>query len=217
MKRRELLQTLLGAAGTAVTGVPVLAVERPPNFDASQELVKPDWKPEFLDQHQNETLIALCSLIIPATDTPGAKEALVNRFIDKELAVESEEVQRQFLASLAYIDGEGMRQYKSAFLHLPHEQQVAVLTFLAYPHSLSTWGEEVPAEEASEFAGHTHFEQLKQRIARVYYNSEIGMKELGWDGTFPHGDNVGCGEMKGHHETTPHNAGPTNVTNPRSQ
>src|SRR5579863_4327755 len=42
----------------------------------------PNWKPVFFDEHQNETVIALTELIIPQTDTPGAKAALVNRFID---------------------------------------------------------------------------------------------------------------------------------------
>jgi hypothetical protein len=48
----------------------------------AQNVAKPDWKPLFLDQHQNDTVIALTEAIIPATDTPGAKAALVNRYID---------------------------------------------------------------------------------------------------------------------------------------
>ena len=49
----------------------------------------PGWKPLLLDEHQNETLIILSDLIIPATDTPGAKEALVNRYIDLVLAADT--------------------------------------------------------------------------------------------------------------------------------
>ena len=40
------------------------------------------WKPALFTAHQNETVIALTDLIIPATDTPGAKAALVNRYMD---------------------------------------------------------------------------------------------------------------------------------------
>ena len=45
--------------------------------DGSKILTDPNWKAVFLNDHQNESLIALSEAIIPATDTPGAKEALV--------------------------------------------------------------------------------------------------------------------------------------------
>ena len=38
-------------------------------------LSSPDWKPKFFDEHENETVVVLSDLIIPATDTPGAREA----------------------------------------------------------------------------------------------------------------------------------------------
>src|SRR5262245_53237876 len=62
--------------------------------DASNELAAPGWKPRFFDEHQNETLIVLSNLIIPATETPGAKEALANRYIDLVLAAEKAEGQK---------------------------------------------------------------------------------------------------------------------------
>ena len=127
-----------------------------------------------------------------ATDTPGAKEALVNRFLDLILAAEKEETQREFLASLAYVDAESMRQYRQAFVYLDQPSQTELMHFLAYPHSLSRWGEAV-----AENDGYAHFERLKRWIASAYYNSEIGLKELGWDGTFPHGELKGCGAAGG--------------------
>ena len=44
------------------------------------------WKPLFFNAHQNETVSILSELIIPATDTPGAKAAKVNEFIDLMLS-----------------------------------------------------------------------------------------------------------------------------------
>jgi hypothetical protein len=189
MKRRELFQTLLGVAGAAVATTPAAAIERPANYDASKDLALPDWKPSFLDDHQNQTLIVLSDLIIPATETPGAKDALVNRFLDKLMASEREATQREFLASLSYIDGESLRQYQAAFIYLTKERQVELLTFLAYPHSLSRWGEPVV-----ETDGHGHFQHLKRWISSAYYSSEAGLRELGWNGEFPHGELTGCGE-----------------------
>ncbi|MBV9885931.1 MAG: gluconate 2-dehydrogenase subunit 3 family protein [Acidobacteria bacterium] len=133
MKRREMLRaSVLGGAAAALT--PALAGAKPSKsadaeekteltpaqrgVDASKELEGANWKPRFLDEHQNETLIILSDLIIPATDTPGAKEALVNRYIDLVMAAETHENQKSFLGNLAYIDGESMRRYKNTFRYL---------------------------------------------------------------------------------------------------
>ena len=206
MKRRELLRA--GAFAGAVAAL------RPPmahgqdtkanseltpaqsGVDASNDLAAPGWKPKFFDEHQNETLIVLSELMIPATDTPGAKEALVNRYIDLVLAAEKPDAQQKFLNSLSFLDGESMRRYKTAFRYLKREDQDDLLHGLAYPKSNSGWtGEAATADPA-----HTHFELLKQRIAGAYYSSQIGEKELGWDGAFAHGPFKGCEHDEGGHQ-----------------
>lgn len=155
--------------------------------DFSQELLGPDWKPAFLNSRQNETLIAISDLIIPATDTPGAKEALVNRFLDLLLAAEPKAEQDEFIASLTFLDDESNRQYKSDFVSLSVQDQTDLLRPLAYPLQASFWkGGDAPD------VGRQHFEHLKSLIAGAYYSSEIGEKELGWDGSFTHGPFQGC-------------------------
>ena len=199
MNRRELLRvTVLGAIGAGTTVPPSPARDFPPNCDASKELERPDWKPLFLDTHQNETLILLSDLMIPATETPGAKEALVNRFLDLLMSAETVETQRAFVAALAYIDGECMRRYNSAFLYAPRELQLEFLTLIAYPHSLETWG-----EGQAEFPGHAHFQKLKRWIVGAYYSSPLGLKELGWNGAFPHGMFSGCDHSSNEHSEKP--------------
>jgi len=206
MKRRELLRA--GAFAGAVAALrPPLAqgqdtkanTELTPaqsGVDASNDLAAPGWKPKFLDEHQNETLIVLSDLIIPATDTPGAKETLANRYIDLVLAAEKPEAQKAFLNSLSYLDGESMRRYKAAFRYLKRQDQDDLLHALAYPKAGSGW----TGEAASADVGHTHFELLKQRIAGAYYSSAIGEKELGWDGAFAHGPYKGCDHAEGNHQ-----------------
>lgn len=191
MNRRDLLRnTVLGAIGAVV---PLSAREFPPGYDAWKELERPNWKPIFLDDHQNQTLVVLSEYIIPATDTPGAKEALVNRFLDLQMSVEPAETQKAFLTALSYIDGACMERYRSAFIYVPPEQQVEFLNLIAYPHSLSTW-----SEQTEEFPGYTHFQKLKDWVSGTYYSSPAGLKEQGWDGSFPHGDFTGCGHAEGH-------------------
>jgi hypothetical protein len=83
MNRRDLFrQTFLGAAAAALPSGIAEAREFPSDYDASKELARADWKPLFLDDHQNQTLVVFSDILIPATDTPGAKAALVNRFLD---------------------------------------------------------------------------------------------------------------------------------------
>ena len=210
MKRREMLRAsvLTGAAAALSTSLSAAqnTPQSPPppdeltpaqrGVDASKDLASPGWKPLFLDDHQNETLIVLSDLIIPATDTPGAKEALVNRYIDLVLAADSGDSQRAFLNSLGYIDGESIRRYKAAFRYLSREDQDDLLHSLAYPLGSSGW----TGEAASSDAGHKHFESLKQRIIFAYYSSEIGGKELGWDGNVMHGVYQGCDHEEGSHK-----------------
>ncbi len=213
MKRRELLRASVFTGAVAAL-TPALSVAKPEQdaarnsdqaseltpaqrgVDASKDLSAPGWKPLFLDEHQNETLIILSDMIIPATDTPGAKEAQVNRYIDLVMAAETHENQRAFLSNLAYIDGESMRLYKSAFRYLPREDQDELLH--------APWPTPTPVAPGLEIprntdVGHTHFEQLKTHIGIAYYNSQIGMKELGWDGAFAHGEFQGCDHSEGKH------------------
>lgn len=197
MKRRDFFGRSLWASLTAALAgaAPVRAREFPPGHDASVELASPDWKPVFLDTHQNDTLIRLSDLIIPETGTPGAKAALANRFIDRLLASESRETRSRFLDSLAWFDGECLRRYGAAFLHLPAESQLEFLNFVAYPHKLVTW-----KDNRSDFPGHDHFLNLKDWISRAFYNSEAGLKELGWSEDAMSGSFPGCPHPESFHK-----------------
>lgn len=210
MKRRELLRAsaITGAAAALSTSLSVAQKQESkasePNeltpaqrgVDASKDLAAPGWKPLFLDEHQNETLILLSDLILPATDTPGAKDALVNRYIDLVLAAETRDNQRNFLNSLAYLDGESIHRYKTAFRYLGRDDQNDLLHSLAYSKGASGW----TGEAAGPDIGHEHFQNLKQRIVFAYYSSEIGSKELGWDGNVMHGIFQGCDHEEGSHK-----------------
>jgi gluconate 2-dehydrogenase gamma chain len=211
MKRREMLRAsvLVGAAaalrpalsnaqsGAQSAAPPSELTPAQSGVDASKDLSGPGWKPLFLDEHQNETLVILSDLIIPATDTPGAKEALVNRYIDLVLAAETPDMQRAFLNSLGYLDGESMKRFKSAFRYLAADDQDLLLHVLAYPRNASNWTGEA---DVNPDKGHAHFEALKERIMTAYYSSQIGEKELGWDGAFAHGPYQGCEHPEGEHK-----------------
>lgn len=202
ISRRDLIRAALVAGTSAALG-PAFSLAQTAAFeltpaqrgeDDSKQLADPNWKPAFLSEDQNETLIALSDMIIPATDTPGAKEALVNRYLDLVLTGESAESQQNFLASLNYIDSESQRLFGKEFRSLTAGDQDDLLRPLAYPQRPSFWlNKDLPDP------GVEHFGRLKSMIAVAYYTSEIGERELGWDGSFTHGPFQGC-----EHPTTTH-------------
>ncbi len=156
MHRRDLLK--LAAAFTI-----------PPAW--AQQAAKPDWKPSFLDDHQNETVIALTELIIPATDTPGAKAAHVNRYIDLFLRDGDQTQRERFMAGLNWLDGHSIQQHGHPFVHLTAPKQTAIL------HDL-------------EASNNDFFRRAKSMTAGIYYNTQIGFQELNKGGRVP--STFGC-------------------------
>lgn len=196
MNRRELIRNSLLTIGAAASvNIPVDALVFPHGDNAWLELSRPDWKPVFLNAQQNETLIALSEAIIPATDTPGAKAALVNRFLDLALSVLPSETQHEFLGSLAWFDTGAEQRYKSTFVNLSGENVQDFLNLVAWPHTESRWG-----HIDANFDGHEHFERMKGWIVAAYYSSPIGLKELGWDGWPARGTFEGCEHQPGEHQ-----------------
>src|SRR5437763_10080563 len=163
--------------------------------DGSKVLTDPNWKAVFFNDHQNETLIALSDVIIPSTDTPGAKAALVNRYIDLLLSVQPADFQREFADALAFIDSQSQKQFTMNFTELGADDQIWLLTPWAYPSDTDRWMK----DEGKPNLGQEHFERLKALIAAVFYGSEIGLKELRWDGEFTHGPYQGCEHETGTH------------------
>jgi hypothetical protein len=196
INRRDLVRAALFASAAAALG-PAFSFAQAVSSgltaaalgeDGSKFLTDPNWKAAFLNDQQNETLIALSDVIIPATATPGAKEAMVNRYLDLLLSVQPAEFQRQFVDALAFIDSESQKQLGEDFRALAPSDQIWLLTPWAYPRQPSHWME----QEDKPDPGQEHFERLKALIASAYYGSEIGQKELGWDGSIFHGPYQGC-------------------------
>src|SRR2546428_1784667 len=93
MNRREVLLLL---AGTGAIPDPLLAIGRTVHKRVRAGTLR------ALDAHQNETVATIAELIIPKTDTPGAREAGVPAFIDVMLADWADDDHRQqFTAGIA--------------------------------------------------------------------------------------------------------------------
>ncbi len=127
-----------------------------------------DWKPKFFDDHENETVIAVSDLIIPDTDTPGAKAAPANRFIDLLLSAATPEVQKKHPQVLGWLDDHYLSQYSKPFIKLGPDQQREALTLLTRENKDGRIAYDVNL-----------FRIVKQSIVEAYYSSEIGtLQEL---------------------------------------
>jgi Gluconate 2-dehydrogenase subunit 3 len=158
--------------------------------DGAAFLKDPNWKLAFLNDQQNETLIALSDVIIPATNSPGAKDALVNRYLDLLISVQPAEFQQQFVDALNFMDSASQEQFGKDFRTLAPDDQIWLLTPWAYSRKPSHWGGE---HEGKPDTAQEHFERLKALIAAAYYGSEIGQKELGWGESSDHDLYNDCG------------------------
>ena len=142
------------------------------------------WTPRVLTARQNETVVALTELIIPATDTPGAAAVGVNRFVDGVLHKASPAERASFLRGLAWIDARSRALFKKDFTGAAPADQAAILTTLA----------EVQGKPAGrDRVGVEFFRALKSMTIDGYYTTEIGMRqELGDDGQLFHVRFEGC-------------------------
>jgi hypothetical protein len=131
------------------------------------------WTPKVLDARQSETVAVLSELIIPQTETPGAKAARVSEFIDWVLHDADERDRKEFLKGLAWMDGRSQELFGTDFAAAAPEQQAALLTILASPNNRAF----------EDQTGIDFFKAIKALTITGYYTSEIGMtKELGDDG-----------------------------------
>jgi glucoside 3-dehydrogenase (cytochrome c) hitch-hiker subunit len=184
--RRDAFRKFAFGAG-AITAFPILGQARgmahaaglssAPAVPPQPAAAAAEWKPLFFDPHQNETVIALTELIIPATDTGGAKAALVNRYFDLVLNESEPDRQKEFYEGLSWIDGRALKLQGKPFVDLSEEQQTSLLEPLA--DSKNTNPDDQP--------GVHFFRELKGWTIFAYYSSEIGsIQELHYDGDTYH-------------------------------
>lgn len=128
MKRRELVKWL--AFGSAM---PVLPVEVLAAFTGIHQSLSPAGaaKLKILNVHQDATVTAMAELMIPQTETPGAKAARVNEFIDQIVADWYDEDERAaFLSGLANVDAQTQALFGQTFVDASVEQQAEILRAL---------------------------------------------------------------------------------------
>jgi uncharacterized protein involved in copper resistance len=189
VKRRDALRTLAaGGLGTVLAPSWVEALQQVAHDHAQSQAAAPamaaaSWTPRVFTASQNEQVVALTEAIIPATETPGAKAALVNRFIDQVLADAGETQRRAFLNGLAWIGERSQAEFGKDFAAATPEQQTALLMRI---------DDEGPVADGDK-PGADFFRAIKGMTISGYYSTEIGLRqELGDDGRMVLAEFEGC-------------------------
>ncbi|HWA32810.1 MAG TPA: gluconate 2-dehydrogenase subunit 3 family protein [Cyclobacteriaceae bacterium] len=124
MNRREAIQRAGLVLGYAVSA-PVLAGIMN-GCKAAPELT---YKPVFFNNDQAALVSEVAQVIIPKTDTPGAKEAGVPSFIDQLLReCYKKRDQQRFLESIKAFDEEAKKSMGDSFLDLEPAKQTELVT-----------------------------------------------------------------------------------------
>lgn len=119
MNRRQAIERTALILGYAVSAPAIMGVLK--GCKAAPELA---FQPVFLTQDQAALVSEVAEIIIPKTDTPGAKDTGVPGFIDLMVKdVYSKDDQDKFLAGLKAFDEEAKKTHGDAFLDLEPEQQ----------------------------------------------------------------------------------------------
>lgn len=172
MDRRNALKLLASAAS-----LPLLSREAFSLFQTVHDQLPATTAMKALDPHQDATVTAITEMIIPQTDTPGAKAARVNQFIDVILADWYQPDEKQaFLSGLSDLDARSRNMFGKDFIDCPPPQQQLLLQALE---------DEVPDIQTERGAPWAHtfvkdkhfFYMIKQLTLLGFYTSQVGFEQ----------------------------------------
>jgi hypothetical protein len=176
------------------------AVAASPEKVAAQAARPLNWTPRGLTPAQAQVLDVIAELIIPATDTPGAREAGVPKFVDQAVADYCTPAEAQAIrAGLDRAEADARSMYQAGFVALSYEQQANLLrrydaegraapTVATTPPPTIGRGDtetglaNQPAPTPRPPPPRAFFAILKELVTVAYFTSELGAtKAVRWD------------------------------------
>lgn len=168
MNRREALQRAAWVLGYTVS-IPALSQV----LEACQSRPDLAFQPTFLKPEQASIVAEVAEIIIPKTDTPGAKDVGVPQFIDILVRdCYTKEDQDNFLNGLADFDKGAKDAYGDAFLDLDPAKQVEYVT--------KVHGDVIEAAKAPEFRDKPRpFMHIVKELTVIgFFTSEPGATQV---------------------------------------
>lgn len=172
MQRREALRLL-----AATAALPLFSRDAFSLFQAVHQQLSETPALKTLSPVQDALVTTIAELIIPQTDTPGAKAARVNEFIDVILTDwYNDEEKSAFLTGLADVDSRSRDLFGKGFMDCPEKHQVQILEALddelpdAHGPRVRRWARKPPREKSFFF-------MMKQLTLVGYYTSQAGFEQ----------------------------------------
>jgi len=132
---------------------------------------------QLFNEHELETIAVLSEVILPPKEPFGGPiEADVPNFIEF-IGKDMPQLQNTLLGGLMWLDHEANTNFGTDFKSTPLEQQKQLLDPIAYYDS------KIPINKQS--LGIQFFSLMRNLTLTGYYTSELGIKDLGYQGNQP--------------------------------
>jgi hypothetical protein len=176
LHRREVLKLLALTSALPTLPPPLLAACREVHASLGPTAIL-----KSLSPHQDATVLAMAELIIPRSETPGAKDTRVDEFIDHILADwYTDDERARFLAGLAEVDARSQKLFAKNFVDASVDQQSEILRSLGEE---LTQAASVLTNAPRGYRGETPLPQdnfylmFRQLTLAGYFTSEAGFTE----------------------------------------
>jgi gluconate 2-dehydrogenase gamma chain len=175
MHRRDMLRLLSTTAMAPVLSPEMFTLLRQAQPASNYSL-------RTMNPHQNETVVTMTELVVPASDSPGAKAARVNEFIDVILTEWATPEERdEFLAGLAGVDTLSNTLFGKNFIEVSPEQQTVLLRSMDdevdWGHAPWRNRSPVPISWRDSHLRGEFFRAFKSITLHGYYTSEVGFTQ----------------------------------------
>ena len=162
MNRRDSLKALGVLAGGELLAAGAVADFL--RISASIKAGESRWQPRIMSARQGALLEELVEVIIPTTDTPGAKAALAHVFVDLYVKDCYPAAQQEvFLKGLDGLDPISRRQSRRPFLDLPPDERLGLLKQM-----------EKESFDKGEAVEQSFIRMLKNLTLMGFFSSEAG-------------------------------------------
>ncbi|MFT4535177.1 MAG: hypothetical protein ACJA1A_002281 [Saprospiraceae bacterium] len=161
MERRDILKASAIFLGYGLVGGTSVAVLNGCKADTSD-----DWKPSFFSQDEIDLLAEVSERIIPKTDSPGAKDALVHRYLDQAVTFNFEDDEKTMIKQgIGLFNELANSKFKKKFVDLSTEEMDNVIQQTA---------DDAKAAKAKGDSSPQIFPSIKAMVVAGFFTSKVG-------------------------------------------